>query len=36
MGWRSQENYELTNERDFNACRGVIERSFNGRDGLPR
>ncbi|MEH6950716.1 hypothetical protein V4R08_05125 [Nitrobacter sp. NHB1] len=31
MGWRSQENYELTNERDFNRLplrdRRIIQRA---------
>jgi uncharacterized membrane protein YvbJ len=31
MGWRSQENYELTNERDFNRLpwrdRKIIQRA---------
>jgi hypothetical protein len=35
MGWRSQENYELANERDFDPL-SWRDRKINGRVGLPR
>ena len=36
MGWRSQENYELTNERDFNRLPWRDRKIIHGPDGLRR
>lgn len=36
MGWRTQENYELTNERDFNRLPRRDRKIINGPDGLRR